>query len=87
MSDGVDATAAALAGGIAWVLAVFAAGIGATVITSWQTAVNWMGQFYVGYAPTLTGSVIGAVWGFFDIFIGVYVFLRLYNHFRDNPLF
>lgn len=80
----VDEKALALAGGLTWSFCVFAAGIGAIFIPGWATAVAWMGQFYVGYAPTVTGSAIGAVWGFLDLFIGLYVFAYLYNYFRDR---
>lgn len=82
MADEWDATAIALAGGVTWSIAVFLAGIGSLLIPSWQNAVNWMGQFYVGYTPTLTGSVVGAVWAFVDLFIGLYLFARLYNYFH-----
>ncbi len=85
MTDGVDAKALALAGGISWSLFVLLAGLGSMVIPPWETAVNWLGQFYIGYAPTVTGSVVGGVWAFVDIFIGLYVFGWLYNYFRDNP--
>ncbi|MDY6762037.1 MAG: hypothetical protein SVY41_03235 [Candidatus Nanohaloarchaea archaeon] len=54
------------------------------MIPGWQGAVNWLGQFYVGYAPTVTGSIVGAVWAFFDVAIGLYVFFRLYNYFHGR---
>jgi hypothetical protein len=82
MSDGLDARAIALAGGCSWALFTFVAGLGSMWITSWQQAVNWMGQFYVGYAPSFAGSLIGGVWAFFDLFIGLYVFAWLYNYFH-----
>ncbi|MDY6768525.1 MAG: bacteriophage holin, partial [Candidatus Nanohaloarchaea archaeon] len=85
MSDGVDAEALALAGGISWALFVLVAGLGAMAIPQWEAAVNWLGQFYVGYTATPAGSVVGATWGFVDVFIGFYVFARLYNYFREHP--
>ncbi|MDY6765955.1 MAG: hypothetical protein SVW77_01175 [Candidatus Nanohaloarchaea archaeon] len=84
MAGEVDAAAVALAGGVTWACAVLLAGLGSMVVPGWQTAVGWLGQFYVGYAPTVTGSIVGAVWGFFDVAIGLYVFFRLYNYFHSR---
>lgn len=84
MAGDLDAAAIALAGGVTWAFAVLLAGLGSMAIPGWATAVNWMGQFYIGYAPTVIGSVIGAVWGFLDLFIGLYVFARLYNYFHGR---
>lgn len=74
----------ALAGGITWALALLIFGLGSMALASWQTGVLWLGQFYLGYAPTLAGSITGAVWGFFDLFIGLYVFAWLYNYFEKR---
>lgn len=82
MAGDLDARALALAGGVTWSAVVLLAGIGAMFVPGWQSMVNWLGQFYLGYAPTVTGSAIGAVWGFLDFFIGLYVFAWLYNYFR-----
>ncbi|MCJ7479285.1 MAG: hypothetical protein MUP63_03870 [Candidatus Nanohaloarchaeota archaeon QJJ-7] len=78
----VDKEAFALAGGTTWALGLFLAAVGSMVIGSWAPAVNWMGQFYLGYAPTLAGGVIGAIWGFLDVTIGLYVFLWLYDYLK-----
>ncbi len=80
----VDNKAFALAGGITWALSLFLIGLGSIFIGSWAAAVNWVGQFYVGYAPTFTGSLVGAVWGFLDVTIGLYVFLWLYTYLKEN---
>lgn len=80
----VDNKAFSLAGGITWALGVFLTGVGSTAVPGWSAAVNWLGQFYIGYAPTFIGSVIGAVWAFLDVAIGLYVFLYLYDYLREN---
>lgn len=38
-----------------------------------------LGFVYLGYAPTFLGGVIGAVWGFFDFFIFIWLCSWLYN--------
>jgi len=34
---------------------------------------------YVGYNPTILGSLVGALWAFFDALIGGLLFAWLYN--------
>lgn len=87
MPEDFDAKAFSLAGGVSWALAVLILGIGSMFVPSWQVAVNWLSNFYVGYASSVTGSVIGALYGFIDVFVGLYFFLWLYNYFRENPPF
>jgi len=36
-------------------------------------------RVYIGYSFTPLGSLIGAVWGFFDFAIGAAIFAWLYN--------
>jgi len=38
-----------------------------------------IGSIYIGYAATLTGSIVGAAWGFVDGFIGGAIFAWIYN--------
>ncbi|MDY6773658.1 MAG: hypothetical protein SVS85_00535 [Candidatus Nanohaloarchaea archaeon] len=80
----VDEKAVALAGGLTWSLGALFMGLGSMVFPSWSSLVNWLGQFYLGYGPTVVGSVVGAVWGFFDAALGLYVFFWLYNRFQEN---
>ncbi len=83
MGEKIDAKALGLSGGLTWALALFVGGILSMWIGSWQSIVNWIGQFYVGYEASFGGSIVGAIWGFFDVFIGLYVFAWLYNYFRQ----
>lgn len=85
MSDGFDPKALALAGGVTWAASAFLLALGAMWVPGWQVAVKWLGQFYLGYAVSVTGAVVGAVWAFFDVFIGLYVFGWLYVYFKQNP--
>lgn len=41
--------------------------------------INVMGSAYLGYAPTLLGSIYGAIWGFVDGFIFVWLAILIYN--------
>jgi hypothetical protein len=68
-----------LAFGVAWgVLALFT-GLAAWLF-GWGTAfVELIASLYIGYAPTLAGSVIGALWALADGFIAGVVIAWLYN--------
>ncbi len=72
----------ALAGGILWGLAVF--------ILTWLKIMGYGGEltliksYYIGYSVTPLGSVIGAVYGFFDAGIGCAIFVLLYNKLAEK---
>ncbi len=83
----VDTKAISLAGGVSWALGVLLLGLGSMFVPSWQVAVDWLANFYIGYGASVIGSLLGALYGFFDVFIGLYVFFWLYNYFRENPPF
>ena len=70
-----------LACGITWGAAMFMLGI-MDMFTTWGDA--WgalMSSMYIGYQPTITGSIIGGIWGFFDAGIGGLAVAWLYNKF------
>jgi len=75
----LNARAFALASAIIWALGVLIAGLLAAYLDWGTPIIKLMGTCYIGYAPTLVGSLIGAVWGFFDALIGCYAFAWLYN--------
>ncbi|MCK9554877.1 hypothetical protein M0R36_03545 [bacterium] len=70
----------ALAGGILWALSMF-------LLTWWFIMTcgdtgdpTIVGRcYYIGYSISPLGSLIGAVYGFFDAAIGCAVFALLYN--------
>jgi len=65
--------------GVTWGLGVFLLGIHAWLTGMSVDVVNMLGTAYIGYKPTLLGSVIGASWGMADGFIGGVVFSWIYN--------
>jgi hypothetical protein len=68
-----------LALGIVWAVVVFLLGVLA-MLFSWGAAwVELLSSIYIGYKMTLLGSVIGAIWGFIDAFIGGIIVAWLYN--------
>jgi hypothetical protein len=49
---------------------------------SWGSGIiQGMSTLYIGFKPTIRGSVIGGIWGFFDAGIGGVVVAWLYNIF------
>ena len=75
----MDAKKLGLAGGILWgaVMLVFT---WIAVLTGYGA--EFLGLFsslYVGYKITWLGSFIGAVYGFVDAFIGLYLLGWIYN--------
>lgn len=64
--------------GVLWAAYVFFAGIAA--MFGWGNAmVETLGSFYIGYAASFVGAVIGAVWAFVDGFIAGVVIAWIYN--------
>jgi len=71
---------AALTGGIIWSATVF--------LCTWASIgfggyagvfLNWVGSIYPGYSITPMGSLIGAVYGFFDMYVAMYVIDWVYR--------
>jgi hypothetical protein len=70
---------AALTGGIVWGLTVFLTtlanlywGYGTAFLKVWES-------IYPGFNVSLMGSVIGLVYGFLDMFVGIYIIVWVYN--------
>jgi len=75
----LNVKALALTCGLLW-------GIGLIIITWWimlfegaTGEITFLGRIYIGYNISLTGSLIGLLWGFFDGMIGGAIFAWLYN--------
>lgn len=67
------------AGGITYALGLLVLGW-VSEITGWgKPMVDLIGSMYLGYQATFWGTVIGAIWGFVDLFIGGIVFAAIYN--------
>jgi hypothetical protein len=61
-------------------------GVALPLVTWWVMALEgastdptWLGHIYRGYSLTLGGSLIGAMWAFFDGLIGGAIFAWLYD--------
>jgi len=74
-----DAKAFGISCGVIWGVAMFFLGI-CDIFSAWGCGITKiMATLYIGYQPTILGSVIGAVWGFVDAGVGGFVFALLYN--------
>ena len=58
---------------LAWVCAGFGYGL---------PMVQLFGSVYLGYDASFVGGLIGFVWGFIDLFIGVWLVVFVYRFFR-----
>ena len=68
-----------LAFGILWGGGVLLMGLLALVCSWAQPFVDVVSVMYLGYEATIIGTLIGALWGFVDAFLGGLVFAWLYN--------
>lgn len=74
----------ALAGGILWAICML-------VLTLLSLYTGYAAEFmrlfsgvYPGYDISVSGSLIGAAYGFIDAFVGLYIFAWLYNKLNKN---
>ena len=70
-----------LAFGILWAAGVLIIALLAMSNGYGSEMIEALGTVYLGLEATLTGALIGAVWGFVDAFIGGYLLAWLYNKF------
>lgn len=68
-----------LAGGIIWGLCMFLMDLIATGTGYGIGFIRAIGTIYIGVQPGILGSVLALVYGFFDAFIGCFIFAWLYN--------
>jgi hypothetical protein len=73
-----------LAGGILWGLCMFACTVLAIFTGYAEMFIKIMEGIYPGYSISWEGSIIGLVYGFFDAFIGLFIFAWLYNKLTAN---
>lgn len=71
---------AAITGGIVWGGCLFVL----TLLSVWtggyaKAFLEGVGGIYPGYTISLMGSVVGAVYGFFDMLVGVYITVWVYK--------
>ena len=77
----LDVKACGLALGILWGGGMAFMGLTAMVCSWAKPFVDVVAVMYVGYSATVLGSLVGAVWGFLDAFIGGALFAWIYNKF------
>jgi hypothetical protein len=70
-----------LALGVLWGMSIFLMGLIAYYSTYGQPFVAAVSSLYVGYQPSILGSIIGGVIGLVDAFIGGVILAWLYNLF------
>ena len=75
----LDAIRLGLAIGIVWGAGVLLLGVMATAWDWGTPLVKLFGSLYLGYAPTLPGILLGALWGFADGLIGGTLIAWVYN--------
>ena len=64
--------------GVLWAIYVLFCGIAA--MFGWGVAlVEALSSLYIGYAPSVSGALIGAVWAFIDGYIAGVVIAWIYN--------
>lgn len=73
-----------IAGGALCGLYILCLGLAATYLGWGEGIVELISTFYRGYGATLTGSIIGAIWGMMDGFIAGYIFALIYNWARKK---
>ena len=67
--------------GIIWGLSVFGLGLAAYFYTYGKPFVDALATLYLGYAPSVKGSIVGGIIGFIDAFIFGFLIAWLYNRF------
>ncbi len=83
MSAKLNVKAMGLAFGILWSVEVIALGLLAA-FANWGTPwVDFIGFLYIGYKPTLLGSLIGGVWALVDGAIAGVLIAFVYNRFAS----
>jgi hypothetical protein len=75
----LDVKAFGLSLGIIWAACAFILGITAMMFDWGTSIVSLCSSMYIGYKPTFSGSIIGAMWGFVDAGIGGVIVAWMYN--------
>lgn len=76
----LDVRKLGIAFGVAWALLTFLGGLVAAWFDWGVQLINLLGSIYLGFGPTFTGSLIGAVWGFVNGLIWGMIIAWVYNN-------
>lgn len=71
-----------LALGILWGVSLLVLGLIATYYSYGRPFVDAVSALYLGFEPSVKGSIIGGIIGFIDAFITGFLIAWLYNHLR-----
>jgi hypothetical protein len=70
----------AVAGGLMWGGLMAVCTVAALLFTGYSSSfLTVMASIYPGYTISVSGIVVGAVYGFFDVFLGTYIFWWIYK--------
>lgn len=75
----LDVKALGLTLAIVWGASMLIMGLVAMGTNYGVVFVNVLSTMYLGYRPTIAGSIIGAIWGFVDAGIAGVIIAWLYN--------
>ncbi len=78
ITKNINVIGAAIGIGIAWAFMLLFAGI-ASIFNWGGPFVTIMSSIYIGYGPSIEGSLIGALWGFIDGAIFGFIFAVIHN--------
>jgi hypothetical protein len=71
---------AALTGGIVWGATMFLTTLASIYAGGYgKGLLDIMSSIYPGYNISVGGSIIGFVYGFFDVFVGIYIIAWVYK--------
>lgn len=70
---------AALTAGIIWGVAVFLSTLAGVYFSYGLAFLNGLASIYPGFNISVSGSIIGLIYGFLDAFIGVYIIAWVYQ--------
>lgn len=70
---------AAVTGGVVWGAVMFLTTILSVYNGYGEAFLDLMASIYPGYNVSLGGSIIGFVYGFLDVFIGIYIIAWVYK--------
>lgn len=68
-----------LALGLTWSLGMLCLGLMSYYFAWGTNIVVGLSDLYIGFTPTLLGSIVGALWGFVDMFIAGMIIALIYN--------
>ena len=70
--------------GVLWGISIFIIGLIAHFFIYGRAFVLTMGTIYIGYHPSILGSIVGGIIGFIDAYIAGVIIAWLYNCFAGH---